>query len=75
MISDYINPFIFFISLYIGFFIVYITTPLPDIIVKYPTPENIDYTIYKKLDKGCYKYNAKEVKCPINKNKLSVIPI
>ena len=40
MKSDYIDPFIFFIALFVWFFIAYITTPVPDIVIRYPSPEN-----------------------------------
>ena len=64
--NNYINPFAFFISIFIGFLIVYITTPIPDIVLKYPTPENSDRITYE--DKGsCYKYKAKEVSCELKK--------
>ena len=36
MISKYIIPFYFFIALFIGLFVAYVSTPAPDIIIKYP---------------------------------------
>ena len=46
---------------------VYILTPTPDIVLKYPTPENSGKIVYKDKADVCYKYEAKEVTCqPIN---------
>lgn len=66
----YIDPFYFFLALFIGMFFVYISTPLPDIIIKYPTPDKIDELIYQDDSDTCYKYNAKEVSCPLDKSKI-----
>ena len=43
----FINGSVFIISLAIGLFMCYITAPPPDIIVVYPTPENINQIQYK----------------------------
>jgi len=39
MIFNQINPLYFFVSLFIGLFFGYVTTPEPTIIIKYPTPD------------------------------------
>ena len=46
-ILDYVNPLSFFIAFCIGIFVVYISTPEPKVIYKYPTPDNVDKNIYK----------------------------
>ena len=53
----------FIIGVSIGIFVLYIYKPPPNIIIKHPTPENVDNTIYRNKDGGCYKYKAKEVPC------------
>jgi hypothetical protein len=45
-------------------FIVYITIPLPEIIIRYPTPYNSGKIIYKDNADMCYVYDAKEITCP-----------
>jgi hypothetical protein len=77
MIIDYINPTIFFVALFIGFLIAYITTPIPEIVIKYPTPQNAGKVVYKDNADNCYKYEAKQIKCPKNKDgpKPIVTPI
>ena len=50
-------------SLFIGFFLVYITAPIPNIIVKYPTLKNANDTIFIDESNKCYKYIPKPVDC------------
>ena len=63
-IFNKVEPSIFLISLGIGLLFCYLTLPRPEVIFKHPTPENAGNIIYKEND-SCYKYRAKEVKCPI----------
>jgi hypothetical protein len=73
MISKYIIPFYFFIALFIGLFIAYISTPVPDIIIKYPTPQNAGKIVYKDDSDVCYKYKVDEVNCPKDLTKVKEI--
>ena len=73
-ILDNIDPWWFFISLFVGLFIVYSTTPNPDIIVKYPTPENADTSIFRDDGDNCYKFTTTEVSCDSVKD-VNEIPI
>jgi len=58
-----IDIFYFFISVFFGFFLVYITSPKPKVLIKYPTLKNAGKILYED-DKGvCYKYKAVEVDC------------
>jgi hypothetical protein len=70
MLTNYINLYYFIISLCIGFFFVYILTPTPDIVLKYPTPNNAGKVIYKDKADVCYKYKVNEVDCPDDKSKV-----
>ena len=71
----YIIPLYFFISFCVGMFLVYISTPKPRIIIKYPTPQNAGKIIYKDNSGVCYKYLAKEVKCPRNTKEIKMLDI
>ena len=71
MILRFINPLVFFIALCVGFFIVYISAPKPEVIIKYPTPDNAGQIIYKNKAEDCYKYKANKVKCPKDNNLIS----
>tara|TARA_Y100000590_G_C15008147_1_gene746510 strand:+ start:320 stop:544 length:225 start_codon:yes stop_codon:yes gene_type:complete len=70
----FINGSVFIISLAIGLFMCYITAPPPDIIVVYPTPENINQIQYKDRNETCYKFDSTLVKCPENSNEIHEIP-
>lgn len=70
-----IQPFVFLLSLFVGLFFCYIFTPTPDIIVKYPTPENANKLIFEDDSSNCYKFITKEIDCPIDKKLINKIPI
>ena len=57
-----ININIFLVTLLAGFILVYIFHPKPNIVIKYPTPENINKIIYKDDAGLSYKYTIEEVK-------------
>ena len=63
-----LNKFYFFISLVIGLLFAYLFTPQPDVIIRYPTPENAGKIIYQDSNEVCYKYIANEVQCPADKS-------
>jgi hypothetical protein len=58
-----LKVFYILLGLFIGFFMIYITYEPPKIIVKYPTIDNIEKTIYTDNNSNCYKYYAKETSC------------
>ena len=70
-----IEPFYFFIAIFIGFFMTYVFTPPPKIIYKYPTPDNQDELVYKDKSDNCFKYKTTEISCPKDRSKVSEIPI
>lgn len=57
------NFLAFIIAFAIGIFYVYIATPKPKIIIKYPTPYNANRVVYKNENDICYKYQVEEIKC------------
>ena len=70
-----IDPFYFVISFCIGILLVYLLTPVPKIVIRYPTPENSGKIIYKDDNNVCYKYNAIKIQCPKDKSKINKYPI
>lgn len=58
-----IDLMIFFISLFIGLFLVYVTAPTPNIIFKYPTVKTANDITYIDEANTCYKYIPKPVNC------------
>lgn len=60
---EQINCLYFTISFCVGILFVYILSPSPVIVQKFPSPDNIRHTIYKDKADNCYKYTASEVSC------------
>jgi hypothetical protein len=75
MIQEYFDVFWFIIAFGIGIFLAYISIPNPEIIYKYPTPENSDSTVYIDNANNCYKYKSNKTDCPTDENKISIVPI
>lgn len=63
ILDKYIDIYYFLISFCVGMFMVYIMEPVPEIIIKYPTPDNSKKLIYKDSADLCYTYESKEVPC------------
>ena len=57
------NYLAFIIAFGVGILYVYLSAPKPKIIIKYPTPYNVNKVVYKNENDICYKYNAEEIKC------------
>lgn len=72
---DKIDPLYFFISLFVGLFLCYVTAPTPDVIIKYPTPENSEKLIFRDKADNCYKFVSNEVECPKDISEINDIPI
>jgi hypothetical protein len=75
MFLKFISLKIFLISLAIGLLFVYLSNPDPTIIYVYPTPDNVNKITYKDKASNCFKFSAKEVQCPENKNSIKTIPL
>lgn len=74
-VLDNIDTKWFLISFAVGLFLVYCSAPKPEVIIKYPTPDNADNTIFKDDSENCYKFDVSRVKCPANKSLINKIPI
>lgn len=72
---NYISLPIFFVSLVIGLFFVYILGPSKKTIYIYPSPENIDKILFKDKADNCFSFEQVEVDCPSDFSKISSIPI
>ena len=71
----FISVPIFIISLALGLFFSYITTPLPEVILVYPTPDNINEIQYKDMNNNCFGFISKEVSCPKDKGQIREYPV
>lgn len=70
-----INVIIFLITLALGILYVYAMHPEPKIIVKHPTPDNVNDLIYQDDHENCYKYKAMEIECPADKSLINDHPL
>ena len=75
MLTKFVDFKIFFISLAIGIFFVYINQPKPTIIYVYPTPDNVDNIQYEDKIGNCFEFESNEVTCPKNKEDIHTIPL
>ena len=75
MLSKIIEPFPFFMAIFVGLMMCYVMTPAPQVIFRHPTPENANDTIYHDDSDNCYKYEVDEVKCPSNKDSIKQHPV
>ena len=60
----YIDFRIFFISLAIGLLYIYISDEYKQVIIIYPTPDNISEYQFKDKSDNCFSYEMTEIKCP-----------
>jgi hypothetical protein len=70
-----INLFYFVVSFSLGMLVVYLSTPPPEVIVKFPSPYNVGNVVYTDKADTCYKYTAKDVACPFDKSLIKPQPI
>lgn len=64
MFTDYFDLRYFFGAFFIGMFLVYVMAPTPEVILRYPTPQNAGKVVYQDSADVCYTYQSEEVKCP-----------
>lgn len=62
--ADFFDTFYFLLAFCIGLFAVYLTTPVPEIYIKYPTPDNAHQLVFQDKSDTCYQYIPTEVTCP-----------
>jgi len=67
MIIPKIDFFYFIAALAVGLFFVYVFTPSPEVVYKFPSPFNAGHVMYKDQGDTCYTYKAENVECPIDK--------
>lgn len=70
----FINFPVFFISLAIGMFFVYLYKTQDHTIYVYPTPDNLDSIQYKDATGTCFSVEQTKVKCPKDDIMISKLP-
>ena len=72
---EYIDPFYFLIALCVGLLYTYVSSPLPQIVVKYPTPHNAGKITYVDDAGVCYRYKVSPSVCPKDAHKIKKMPL
>jgi hypothetical protein len=75
MFFDKIRPLYFFLAFAIGILYCYISSPKPQLIMKFPSPYNAGKITYTDNADNCYKYKADKVDCPIDPSVIKDQPI
>jgi hypothetical protein len=57
------NILAFIIAFVLGILYVYLDSPKPKMVIKYPTPYNAKKLTYKGLTGECYQFKASEIEC------------
>lgn len=70
-----IRPLYFFGAFALGILFCYVLSPAPRVVVKFPTPYNAETTLYRDKADTCYKYNAEQVSCPLDRSTIRVQPL
>ena len=69
--ANYILPHYFFGAFLLGVLFTLMTTPERTVIVKHPTPFNLDTVTYKDRLANCYRYSATKLQCPASTSAVS----
>jgi hypothetical protein len=66
----FISVPVFILSLAVGIFVVYISTPPSQIIYVYPNPDNENKVMFKDKADNCFRFTSNEVDCPKDDKKI-----
>lgn len=70
-----IKPLYFFLSFAIGLLIVYVMTPPPQVVMKFPSPFNAGSIKYRDKSDTCFVYKADKASCPRDQTLIREQPI
>ena len=69
------DPYYFVLGLLFGLFYTYLNSTDPEVIYKYPNPDNVGKIIYQDKSGVCYKYRMESTECPTDHNLMKPQPI
>lgn len=70
-----INTTAFIIAFAAGIFFIYMFTPPPNVVVKFPTPWNAGHVVYTGDNPNtCFVYKASKTSCPIDESLIRPQP-
>lgn len=58
-----LNLFAVIVSFCIGILYVYVSSPAPNVVMKFPSPYNAGEVVYRNKAEECYKYDVEKVDC------------
>jgi hypothetical protein len=67
--------YLYLASFAVGLAIMMLTVPKPRVVVKFPSPDNVDTHVYKGSDNTCYKIAADEEECPSDGKQVRSQPV
>lgn len=68
--------FVYFIAAFaFGLLLTYLTSPKPEIVVKFPSIFNAGKITYKDKANNCYKYDATKSECPADPSLIKKQPL
>lgn len=70
---DFLKVHYLILAFSVGIFFVYVTTPAPRLVNKFPGPHNVEDLIYRDQSDSCYKYEAEVVECDENSKPQPII--
>jgi len=70
-----LNIPIFIFAFCLGMLYVYLVTPTPSVVIKYPTPFNSGKITYVDNADNCFQFSSEEIECPSDKSKIKPQPI
>lgn len=66
------NVFAFTVAFAIGMLVVYTCTPFPEVVVRYPRPNDTHSLRYQKENGVCMEYEMQEVSCSADVKPIDV---
>lgn len=75
MLGRFVSIPVFIVTLAIGIFFVYLTSPNQKNIYVYPTPENINQFLWKDSTGTCFGWESIQVNKPSDSKKIKTIPV
>lgn len=65
----------FVVAFAVGLLACYLFTPPPQVVVKFPSPNNAGQVVYRDKNDTCFKFQADKVSCPRDKSLIRSQPI
>jgi hypothetical protein len=70
-----LNPIAFLIAFAVGILFIYLATPPPDVVIKFPTPWNAGDVVYRQdTTDTCFVYKADKSTCPMDRSLIRPQP-